>query len=113
MSNTSIIPAHAGWWTFSVSFDEGDKWAIGEEYEVLAWHIEPIESKERGVEDFITHPVTIYGTLDADYAVARSPSGRWYSPDVAGAFGSLENLVRRLKETHDSRLRRRSVEDAG
>ena len=110
MSAKSIIPAQAGWWTMSVTFEEGGEWSLGDEYEVLAWYISPIVCDLDGVSGFITLPVTIYGDLDDECAIARSPSGKWYSPAIPGSFGSLENIIARLKESYFGSEQRKKQE---
>ena len=97
MSNEfSITQAAPGWWAVCISYTEEGGWTIDDKSEVLAWYISPCVSDKRGVEDFITHPVTYYGTLDEENAVLLSPSGKWYSVAVPGSFDSLETLGKLL-----------------
>ena len=106
MSGARLVPAAPGWWAQSVIMVDGGKWEFGPKVEVVAWHIEPIMI-DHAMEDFITLPVTIYGTIDGNFGIANAPSGKWYSPDVPGAFASAASLAERLRELFDERHKRR------
>jgi hypothetical protein len=105
MSGAKLVPAAPGWWAVSVAMMAGGEWDFGPKVEIVAWHIEPVEL-DTGVEDFITMPVTIYGTVEGNFGVANSPAGKWYSPDVPGAFDSLEGLAAELMELFNQRAQR-------
>lgn len=109
MSEVKLIPAQPGWWFASVIREFNGNISHDDEVEVIAWRIEPIVAVDGDVEDFISTPVTIYGTLEGVTGIVKSPAGRWYSPEVDGSFTDKSALLVELKKHFDRRFRERAA----
>jgi len=103
MSGDKLTQAHKDWWLIPVSPDHDGNLLAGPAAEIIAWHIEPVLSDLRGVEDFISTPVTIYGTIDFEFGVVRSANGKFYSSEVEGVYDTLAQIITALEPV--SRLR--------
>jgi len=91
-----VIPAAPGWWAANIN-RENDAIRIGSLCEVIAWRIR--ELPELGeVTDFITDPITIYGTLDGLTWVVKSPADKWYCSDLDKHFEDRESIIEALAE---------------
>jgi hypothetical protein len=97
MSVVKIIPAQKDWWLIPVSRDGAGKLAAGQAAEIVAWHVEPIYCDRKGVEDFISTPVTIYGTIDFEFGVIASAGGKFYCQDVAGIYDTAAQILQALE----------------